>query len=66
MAIRIEITPLGLTHSYLVRPVDDRAARLFRALQPEIAALEAAARRLGLLAPLHPNADAGDGDNRVH
>jgi len=49
--IRINIYPLGFTHVALGQPRSEAAAerlwRLFRALRPEIEALEKAARREG-------------------
>jgi hypothetical protein len=48
-AIRIEIYPPGLTHVAIAQPRGDAAANrlwgLYRALRPQIAALEQAARR---------------------
>ncbi len=49
--IRIEIYPPGVTHVAIAQPKDDGAAdrlwRLYRALRPQIAALERAAHRKG-------------------
>jgi hypothetical protein len=50
--IHIEIRPLGFCHVALAQPGNERAAdrlwQLYRALRPEITALELAARREGV------------------
>ena len=61
-AIRIEIYPPGLTHVAIAQPRGDAAANrlwgLYRALRPQIAALEQAARREGARA--NPRATWGE------
>jgi hypothetical protein len=50
-AIRIEIRPLGFTHIAITHGHDeagvDHIFRLYRAIRPELRALEQAARRQG-------------------
>ena len=59
--IRIEIYPLGLTRVSLAQPRNAEAAErlwgLYRALRPEIDALEVAARRAAARPPVD---DTGD------